>query len=144
MARGGKRKGAGRKRGAVTKRSSATANKLVESGVLPLEVLVTSMREAWAAGETELACSLARDAAPYFHAKPKDMPVNLQGLPGSLSDRGEAILSAMARGEISPGQASELLSALATQTKLIEATELEKRITALEQARQAAGGKHGT
>lgn len=134
MARGGKRLGAGRKCGAVTKRSSATASNLAQSGVLPLEILVTAMRETWTVGEMDKACALARDAAPYFHAKPKDTPVKLQGLTGTLSDKGEAVLTAMANGEISPSQAAELLGALASQARLIEATELEQRITALEQA----------
>lgn len=134
MARGGRRPNAGRKRGAVTKRSAATANKLAESGVLPLEILVTAMRDAWKACDVEAACSLARDAAPYFHAKLKDAPVKLQGLTGTLSDKGEAIVTAMASGEISPGQAAEFLGALASQARLIEATELEQRITALEHA----------
>lgn len=143
MARGGKRTGAGRKRGAVTKRSSAAANKLSKSGVLPLEILVTAMRTAWTSGETEQACALARDAAPYLHPRmaAKDTPVKLKGLTGTLSEKGEAVLSAMARGEISPGQAGEFLSALASQGRIIETTELERRVSELEQARQMTGGK---
>jgi hypothetical protein len=136
MARGGKRQGAGRKRGAATKRTSAAANKLSKSGVLPLEILVTAMRDAWKSNDMELACGLARDAAPYFHARvsPKDAPLKLKGVTGTLSEKGEAVLSAMARGEISPGQAGEILSALASQGRIVETTELEKRIAALEQA----------
>ena len=138
MTRGGKRQGAGRKIGAVTKKSSVVANELSQSGIMPLEILVTSMRTAWTSGDTALACSLARDAAPYMHPRiaPKDTPVNLKKFTGNLTDQGQAVLAAMASGEVSPGQASDVLTALASQARITEITDLEQRVATLE-------GKHG-
>lgn len=134
MARGGKRPRAGRKRGAVTKRSAAAANKLVQSGALPLEILVESMRTAWTDGEMDKACALARDVAPYFHARvsPKDAPVKLEGLNGTLSEKSEVVLSAMASGEITPEEATRIMQAVVAQARIVEVNELERRVAALE------------
>jgi hypothetical protein len=138
MARGGKRHGAGRKVGAVTKKSSAVAGQLAQSGIMPLEILVTSMRTAWASGDVALACKLANDTAPYMHPRiaPKDMPVNLKNFTGDLANQGQSVLAAMAKGEVSPGQASDVLTALASQARITEITDLERRVAALE-------GNHG-
>lgn len=143
MARGGRRPGAGRKRGAVTQRSAAAANRLAKSGVLPLEILVTSMRRAWAEGDSETAWRLAQEAAPYFHARisAKDAPVPIAGLAErSLSQQGQAVIAAMGRGELSPGQVAAVLSSLASQAKLVEADELEQRIRTLEERLAGSGG----
>jgi len=132
--RGGKRPRAGRKRGAVTKRSAAAANKLVQFGALPLEILVESMRTAWTAGEMDKACALALDVAPYFHARvsPKDAPVKLKGLTGTLSEKSEAVLSAMASGQITPEEATRIMQTISAQARVVEVDELERRIAALE------------
>lgn len=63
----------------------------------------------------------------------QDEAVSLPALTGSLTDQGSAILAAMASGNVTPQQAGELLSAISTQARLIEATELEQRISALEE-----------
>ena len=52
---------------------------------------------------------------------------------GTLSERGEAILKAIAAGELDPSTASSLIGALATQAKLLEVTAIEERLTALEE-----------
>lgn len=50
-----------------------------------------------------------------------------------LATQGRAVVNALARGVIPPGQAGVLLSGLATLARLIELDELERRIAALEQ-----------
>lgn len=67
--RGGKRQGAGRPRGAATKRSSEVANRESQKGVTPLEVLLKAMRTHYDKEEYDAAASIAKDAAPYMHAK---------------------------------------------------------------------------
>ena len=52
---------------------------------------------------------------------------------GSLSQRGEAILKAIAAGELDPATGNSLIGALATQAKLLEITAIEERLTALEE-----------
>lgn len=64
--------------------------------------------------------------------KPRDEPVEIGMLRGSLTKQGQRIIKAMGLGELSPSEAASMLSALASQTRLVEADELEKRITALE------------
>ena len=69
MPRGGKRAGAGRKPGAATERTRAIANRAAVEGITPLEVMLNAMRQYVAEGETEKAVAVARDAAPYCHAR---------------------------------------------------------------------------
>lgn len=78
--RGGVRKGAGRKAGSATKKTRAIADKAAEEGVTPLEVMLRTMRQLVtdAEGEDptkpntmllERAAAVAKDAAPYMHAR---------------------------------------------------------------------------
>jgi len=61
-----------------------------------------------------------------------DTPVAIEGLKGSLSAQSQVVIAAMGNGEISPAEASSVLSAIAGQAKIIEIDELDKRIAALE------------
>jgi hypothetical protein len=79
MAKGGRRQGAGRPRGAKDGSSTARAARLeltkqiaeraAAEGVMPLEVMITAMRQAWAEADRDKAVSYAEKAAPYLHAK---------------------------------------------------------------------------
>jgi hypothetical protein len=77
--RGGKRANAGRPKGAkdgsgtsravrqeITKQIAIKAS---EEGILPLEVMIQAMREAWEAGDKSTAVQVAEKAAPYMHHK---------------------------------------------------------------------------
>jgi Family of unknown function (DUF5681) len=68
--------------------------------------------------------------------RPVDMPVML-ALPkdAGLAERGEAILQAVATGELTPAQAGQLLSGLADIARLREVDDLARRIEALEVGR---------
>ena len=65
----------------------------------------------------------------------------LEALSSTRTEQGEDILRAMADGVLSPGQAAQLLAALAAQAKIVEVDELEKRLAKLE---QTLGGNDGT
>ncbi|WP_267550357.1 hypothetical protein [Rhizobium rhizogenes] len=67
--RGGPRKGAGRPKGAATKRTRKIADRESQNGVTPLEVMLRAMREHFGKNEFDAAASIAKDAAPYMHAK---------------------------------------------------------------------------
>jgi hypothetical protein len=69
MSRGGRRTGAGRKPGSVTQKTREIAEQASANGITPLEVILSVMRGAWAAGEWALAASYAKDAAPYCHPR---------------------------------------------------------------------------
>ena len=78
--RGGKRPGAGRKKGIPNKASAAREFAAQSSGETPADVLLGAMREFWRLAKKSTnarkrgehlraAAAIARDAAPYFHAK---------------------------------------------------------------------------
>ncbi|NTJ46896.1 hypothetical protein G6K93_07705 [Agrobacterium rhizogenes] len=67
--RGGPRKGAGRPRGAATKRTRAVADRESKNGLTPLEVMLKAMRQHADKEDWDAAASIAKDAAPYMHAK---------------------------------------------------------------------------
>ena len=64
-------------------------------------------------------------------ALPKQKPVSL---PSSLPGKPEEILEAMAEGEVDPSTAQEALVAHLTAARVREISELEARLTALEEA----------
>lgn len=65
--RGGARKNAGRKPGAATTKTREIANKACESGLTPLEYMLTVMRSDATEPRERLSAAVA--AAPYVHAK---------------------------------------------------------------------------
>lgn len=74
--RGGARKGAGRKPGAANVKTREIADKAVQQGITPLEVMLEAMNSLRNAGELEKAASVAKDAAPYLHAKLSSVEMN--------------------------------------------------------------------
>jgi hypothetical protein len=69
MPRGGRRPGAGRKRGSLSKKTTEIAAELGARGLSPLEVMILAMRYYHDAGNLDRAAAIARDAAPYMHAR---------------------------------------------------------------------------
>ena len=69
-------------------------------------------------------------------------PVRIGNLTGSLAECGEQVLMAIVEERISPAEASELMAVIQMQARIIESSELDKRISALEKALEN-GGKHG-
>ncbi len=53
-------------------------------------------------------------------------------LTGTLSERGERLIQAMASGEIGPDEGAALIGALQAQCRIVELSDLEARLTALE------------
>ena len=66
---------------------------------------------------------------PVEQTQELDLP---QG--GTLTAQGRAVLSAVADGELAPGQGAQLLAAIGTLARVTEIDELTQRITALEVA----------
>ncbi|WP_321938248.1 DUF5681 domain-containing protein [Burkholderia cepacia] len=64
--------------------------------------------------------------------KAKDAPVDLPELTGSLAEQGAAVMHAMARGRITPDEASAVMQVIAAQARIVEVDELEKRLAILE------------
>ena len=69
--------------------------------------------------------------------KEKSATIRIDKLTGPLTQRGLKIISAMGKGAVSPSDASSMLQALASQARIVEIDELEKRVMKLE-------GQHGS
>jgi len=82
-----------------------------------------------------------RELRDTLDGKPRQQTEIIGPIPGqnagTLAERGERIIVAMGEGSITPDQAVSLLQALAAQARVIETTDLENRISALE-AKHAA------
>lgn len=79
------------------------------------------------AGRALLVC-----ACPPLKAV--EMPVALNLPDDGLADQGRAVIAALAKGQLAPGQAGQILAGLGAVAKLVETQELEARIAALEAA----------
>ena len=77
MPLGGRREGSGRKLGGANKKTRAIADAAALNGITPLEVLITTMRAAWARTEEgslkgedlNLAVACAEKAATFIHPR---------------------------------------------------------------------------
>lgn len=67
MPSGGKRPGAGRKKGGTNRVTEEAIERAQESGELPLDYLLSIMRDIKANEDKRIDC--AKAAAPYLHAK---------------------------------------------------------------------------
>ena len=65
--KGGRREGAGRKKGVPNKKTAEVQKAVAESGVTPLEYLLSVMRDVEVESRERLNAALG--AAPYVHAK---------------------------------------------------------------------------
>ena len=68
--------------------------------------------------------------------KPMGAPVALPGLPSDLAGKGERVLAQMAAGRVSPDEVATIMVAIAAQARIVESSELERRIAALEAANE--------
>jgi hypothetical protein len=101
---GGRRPGAGRKPGAVTKKTREIAERAVQAGITPLEVMLEAMNSFREAGDLEKAAGFAKDAAPYMHAKLSSVEMNAKvqtkSLDEELADLNEAHPDAAGGSEV--------------------------------------------
>ena len=78
-----------------------------------------------------LKLCLDRLCAPL---RPTDNHITIDGLDActELSGKGEVVLTNVAKGIITPVEASNLMSAISSQARIIEIDELERRVAELE------------
>jgi hypothetical protein len=89
MARGGRRNGSGRKPSSLRAKTRMIAEMAIEEGSTPLEMMLQAMRRYASDEDWESALAIAKDAAPYVHAKlAKRAPVEYTGgntpIPGRI------------------------------------------------------------
>ena len=124
--KGGARQGAGRKKGSGQAAHYRSMLEPYAEGLIQL-VVDRAMEGDMAA----LKLCVDRLCAPL---RPTDRLVTIEGMADTqdLSSKGELILVNVAKGEITPSEASCLLNAISSQARILEADELERRITELE------------
>ena len=132
MARGGHRAGAGRKPGSANKKPREMADRAAARGLTPLEYMLAVLRDPKA--DKDRRDEMARASAPYLHARlaPRDEPVSLKPLIGSLADHGKQVMRAVCDGRLTPAQGVSIMQTLAAQARIVEVDDLERRIKALE------------
>lgn len=123
--RAGRPRGAGDKRTALRSAFESKKNELIQ----------VAIDKALSGDTTALRICLDRLIAPM-----RSNPVRIEGFAGTLAERGEAVMAAIAAGSISPSEGADLTAMLQAQARLVEAASLEARIAALEQRLE---GKHG-
>lgn len=95
--------------------------------------VLDNLAKAAVAGDMQATRILLDRVLPPLRAEESPVSVDLPAA-GSLAEKAEAVLTAAALGEVGPGQAAQMISALGTTARIIEAEELEQRIAALEAA----------
>lgn len=93
------------------------------------EIIAKLVAQAKAGDAQSARILLERVLAPV---KATELPVALALPDGSLADQGRAVLTAVAAGELAPGQGAALVAAIGALAKVVEIDELAARIAALE------------
>lgn len=91
--------------------------------------IITKLVELAKGGDVAAAKVLLDRCCPAL--KPQAMPISLP-VNGTLAEQGGEIIKATMSGQIPPDIGSQLIMALANQSKIIEIEELTKRIEVLE------------
>ena len=83
---------------------------------------------------TALRLCLDRLIPPY---RAGNISVVLDEIEGTLTEKGEKIISAMGSGEITPSDTASMLSALAAQSRIVEVDDIAKRVSELEKQNES-------
>jgi hypothetical protein len=98
------------------------------------ELVATAVKLALDGDTTALRLCLDR-VVPAL--KPAATPVVLPDFPPALAGKGELVLTHLAAGVIAPDEAHTIMQAIAAQVRVIEVSELEQRVRALEEMTSA-------
>lgn len=114
----------GRPRGAS--KNSALRKELADCLPGILQMLV----QAAGAGDVAAIRLILERTIPAL--RPTDSPVTIP-MAGTLAEQGQAVLAAIGRGEITPAVGAQVVGALAAQARIVEAVDLDERLTRLEE-----------
>lgn len=115
-------------------RNSASRDQLRKTISEELPGIIQSLIEQAKAGDTVAAKLLLDRALPTLKPESDQVTFEIAG-DDKLARIGMSIIEAVSRGDIAPDNGNSIMSALATQAKLIETSELIARIEALEAQR---------
>ena len=111
------------------KKGTTAAHLLRKSIADDMPEIILKLVEQAKNGDTAAAKILLDRCCPAL--KPQALAINLP-VNGSLAEQGGEIIRATLSGSIPPDIGSQLITALAAQSKIIEIEELTQRIIALE------------
>lgn len=112
-------------------KGTGKADKLRQAIEADVPDIITAMVDQAKDGDTSAAKLLLDRVIPAL--KPQAVAAPISGLNGiTLSAQGKAIIDAMGAGQLAPEQAQAMLAGLASLSKIIEADEIERRLTELE------------
>ena len=96
-----------------------------------LDKIIDMLRAQALAGDAQAIRIILDRVLPAL--RPLDLPTPLS-LPrdGTLADQARAVVLAAADGELTPAQAAQIVTALGGVAKIVETTELLRRVEALE------------
>jgi hypothetical protein len=95
--------------------------------------VLSNLTKAAVAGDMQATRILLDRVLPPLRAEEGPVSIDIPAM-SSLTAKAEAVLTAAASGEVGTSQATQMISALGTTARIMEAEELEKRIAALETA----------
>jgi hypothetical protein len=96
-----------------------------------VDAVIGIVREQALAGDPQAIRILLDRVLPSL--RPVELPTPLDLPEGNLAHQAHAVVQAVADGDIAPSQAAQIITALGGVAKIVEATDLIARITALEE-----------
>ena len=115
-------------------RGRGAAAEIREALGADLEGIIATVKARAMAGDMQAARIILDRLVPSL--RPVEIPMVLAMPAGAtLAGQAQAVIEAAAAGELAPGQAMQLVTALGGLGKILETTELVRRIEALEAAR---------
>ena len=105
-----------------------------------LDKIIDTLRAQALAGDVQAIRIVLDRVLPPL--RPVDLPTML-ALPrdGTLAEQARAVVQAAADGDLAPAQAAQIVTALGGVAKIVESTELLRRVEALEALDSTARGK---
>ena len=101
-----------------------------------LDKIIEVLREQALAGDSQAIRILLDRVLPSL--RPVELPTLIDMAGGTLAQQAHAVVQAAANGDIAPGQAAQIITALGGIAKIVETTELVARVEALENNRANA------
>ncbi len=103
-----------------------------------LPEIVKTLIESAKAGDIQAIKTVLDRTIPTLKATTPDLNIRVTG---TLSEQGQAFISAMTKGTVTPDQALVVLNTLSAQSKLIEQAEVNQRLDKLEELLSCRTGK---
>ena len=100
-----------------------------------VDAVISIVREQALAGDPQAIRILLDRVLPSL--RPVELPTPMDLPEGNLAHQAQAVVQAVADGDIAPSQAAQIITALGGVAKIIETTDLLDRITKLEEKQNA-------